>query len=75
MSDMKRYIYIFLIIVGFIYLVGTVGAADQELISITRLVIQSLVSIVCMSIGGFGIYLEEQRETYRWDQKSNSNNR
>lgn len=75
MSDMKKCVYIFLIIVGFIYLVGTVGAADQELISITRLVIQSLVSIVCIAIGGFGIYLEEQRETYRWDQKSNLNSK
>ena len=68
---MKRIIYIFLVVIGFIYAVGTVGAADQEIISFKRLVIQVLISIVCMSIGYFGLNLEEKREANRWHKRSN----
>lgn len=68
---MKRIIYIFLVVIGFIYAVGTVGAADQEIISFKRLVIQVLISIVCMAIGYFGLNLEEKREANVWHRKSN----
>lgn len=66
---MKRIIYMFLAVIGFIYAIGTVGAADMEVISFKRLVIQVLISMVCMIIGYFGLNLEEKREANRWHKK------
>lgn len=62
---MKKLIYIMLGLVGFILAIGTVGAADQEIISFNRLVIQSLIAGVFVGIAFFGINLEEKREENR----------
>jgi uncharacterized membrane protein YciS (DUF1049 family) len=59
---MKNLIYIMLAVVGFIVAVGTVGAADQEVISFNRLVVQSLIAGALMGIAFFGLNLEEKRE-------------
>lgn len=59
---MKNLIYIMLAVVGFIIAVGTVGAADQEVISFNRLVVQSLIAGALMGIAFFGLNLEEKRE-------------
>lgn len=52
-------------LVGFIYAVGTVGAADQEIISFKRLVIQALIAGTLVGIAFFGLNLEEKREENR----------
>lgn len=62
---MKRLIYIMMGLVGFIYAVGTVGAADAEAISFKRLVIQSLIAGFLVGIAFFGLNLEEKREENR----------
>lgn len=62
---MKNLIYIMLAVVGFIVAVGTVGAADQEVISFNRLVVQSLIAGALMGIAFFGLNLEEKREENR----------
>lgn len=62
---MKNLIYIMLAVVGFILAVGTVGAADMEVISFNRLVVQSLIAGALMGISFFGLNLEEKREANR----------
>jgi len=62
---MKNLIYIMLGIVGFILAVGTVGAADQDVISFKRLVIQALIAGALVGIAFFGLNLEEKREANR----------
>ena len=62
---MKQLIYIMLGLVGFILAAGTVGAADQEIISGTRLVVQSLIAGGLVGIACFGLNLEEKREENR----------
>lgn len=62
---MKNLIYIMLGLVGFILAIGTVGAADQEIISYTRLVVQALIAGVLVGIAFFGLNLEEKREANR----------
>lgn len=52
-------------IVGFILAVGTVGAADQDVISFKRLVIQALIAGALVGIAFFGLNLEEKREANR----------
>lgn len=62
---MKNLIYIMLGIVGFILAVGTVGAADQDVISFKRLVIQALIAGALVGIAFFGLNLEDKREMNR----------
>lgn len=62
---MKRLIYIFCILIGIITAIGTVGAADQELITLSRLLIQIMISMVLVGIGCFGLNLEEERDQNR----------
>lgn len=62
---MKNFIYIMLGLVGFILAIGTVGAADQDVISFKRLVIQALIAGVLVGISFFGLNLEDKREMNR----------
>lgn len=62
---MKNLIYIMLGLVGFILAIGTVGAADHDVISFKRLVIQALIAGVLVGISFFGLNLEEEREANR----------
>lgn len=59
---MKNLIYIMLGLVGFILAIGTVGAADQDVISFKRLVVQALIAGALVGIAFFGLNLEEKRE-------------
>ena len=67
---MKSVIYIILAVIGFFLAAGTVGAADQELISFTRLVIQSLIAGAFVGIACFGLNLEEKREANKWETRN-----
>jgi uncharacterized membrane protein YciS (DUF1049 family) len=62
---MKNLIYIMLGLVGFILAIGTVGAADQDVISFKRLVIQALIAGFLVGISFFGLNLEDKREMNR----------
>ena len=62
---MKNLIYIMLGIVGFILAVGTVGAADHDVISFKRMVVQALIAGALVGISFFGLNLEEKREANR----------
>ena len=62
---MKKLIYIMLGLVGFILAIGTVGAADQEIITGNRLVIQALIAGVLVGIAFLGLNLEEERDKHR----------
>lgn len=62
---MKKLIYIMMGLVGFILAIGTVGAADQDVISFKRLVIQALIAGVLVGISFFGLNLEDKREMNR----------
>lgn len=67
---MKNLIYIILGLVGFILVVGTVGASDLQTISFNRLVIQSLVAGALVGIACFGLNLEEKRDANRRHKKN-----
>lgn len=69
---MKNLIYIMLGLVGFILAIGTVGAADQDVISFKRLVVQALIAGALVGIAFFGLNLEEKREANRWHKKKRS---
>lgn len=69
---MKNLIYIMLGLVGFILAIGTIGAADQEVISFTRMAVQSLIAGALVGIACFGLNLEEKREANRWQKKNGS---
>lgn len=62
---MKYLVYYMMAIVGFIVAAGTIGAADREIISFNRLVIQSLIAGALIGIAFFGLNLEEKREENR----------
>lgn len=62
---MKSLIYILMGVAGFVLAIGSIGAADQETISFTQLLIQSLIAVVLVGIAFFGVNLEEKREANR----------
>lgn len=55
-----------IVIIGFILAIGTVGAADMEIISFGQILLQSLIASVCVGVACFGLNLEEKREANRW---------
>ena len=62
---MKNIIYIVLGMIGFILVVGTIGATDLEKITFSQLLIRSLIAIILIGISFFGLNLEEKREANR----------
>ena len=66
---MKNLIYTIMGLAGFILAIGTVGAADHDVISFNRLVVQALISMVLVGISFFGLNLEEKREANRRRKK------
>lgn len=70
---MKRIIYMIIAIIGFILAIGTIGAADMEIISFSQILLQSLIASVCVGVACFGLNLEEKREANRWLRKRHTN--
>ena len=52
---MKKRIFAILMIVGFVFLLGTVGAADCEQISLTELLIKSIAGFILIGGGYIGL--------------------
>ena len=52
---MKKRIFAILMIVGFVFLLGTVGAADCEQISLTELLIRSIAGFILIGGGYIGL--------------------
>ena len=58
---MRKKIYGILMLAGLLYLLGTAGASDAEIITVKQLDIQLTISILLLFVGGFGYNLEERR--------------
>ena len=48
-------------LLGFVLILGTVGAADLNAISVGRMVLQSLVGLALMCVGFRGISIDNKR--------------
>ena len=59
--------------IGFVLAIGTIGAADMEIISFSQILLQSLIASVCVGVACFGLNLEEKREANRWLRKKHTN--
>ena len=62
---MKNIIYTTLGIIGFVILMGTIGAADLERISLSQLAFGTFFSLILIAISSFGLNLEDKRKMNR----------
>lgn len=49
---------------GFIFLIGTAGASDCELITFSQILKQSVIALVLMLVGIFGLKLTDYEYIY-----------
>lgn len=68
MKNVLAVICFALIIVAFFGLVGTMGALEQDMITLTTSVKRSAVLIVVLVAAGLGLWRLEREETYGMDK-------